>query len=88
MATADRQPLPCLLSVNIAFKETPFFKAPEYGPDISREHSLKGCIFIVMSIESDNNNSHSLASPDYLTSVQDEVFVFDLLFCNSTLNLK
>lgn len=62
MAKSDRQPPPSLISANIAFKETPFFKAPEDGPDISREHSLKGGIFIVMSIENDNNNSHSLAS--------------------------
>lgn len=42
--------------------------APEDGPDISREHSLKGDVFIVMSIESDNS-SHLLASPYYATLV-------------------
>lgn len=68
MAKADRQPPPCMFTANIAFKETPSFKAPEDGPDISREHSLKGGVFIVMSIESDNNSSRSLASPHCPTS--------------------
>lgn len=62
MAKADRQPPPCMFTDNIAFKETPSFKAPENGPDISREHSLKGAVFIVMSIESDNNSLHLPAS--------------------------
>lgn len=69
MAKTDRQPQPCMFSANIAFKETPSFKAPEDGPDISKEHSLKGGVFIVMSIESDNKNSHLLSSPYCLTSV-------------------
>ena len=62
MAKADRQPLPCMFTANIAFKETLSIKAPEHGPDISREHSLKDGVFIVMSIESDNG-WHLLASP-------------------------
>lgn len=84
MAKADRQPAPCMFTANIAFKETPSFKAPEDGPDISREHSLKGGVFIVKSIESDNNSSHLLASPFCPTLVQMEVFVFDLQYFSST----
>lgn len=57
------------------------FKAPEDGPDISREHSLKDGVFIMMSIESDNNSSHLLASPS-------EVFVFDLLYLTVTPDFK
>lgn len=68
-----------MFTANIAFKETPSFKAPEDGPDISREHSLKGGVFIVKSIESDNNSSHLLASPFHPTLAQIEEFVFDLL---------
>lgn len=62
MAEADRQLLPCMFTATFAFKEMPFFKAPEDGRDISREHSLKGGFFIVMSIESDNSSLHLLAS--------------------------
>lgn len=77
MAEADRQPPPCMFTANIAFKETPSFRAPEDGPDISREHSLKGAVFIVMPIESDNNSLHLPASPYYTTFEEMEVVFFD-----------
>lgn len=63
-----QKPPPCMFTAHIAFKETPSFKAPEDGLDISREHSLKGGIFIERSIESDS--AHSLAP----TLVRMEVF--------------
>lgn len=77
-----------MFTANIAFKETPSFKAPEDGPDISREHSLKGGVFIEMPIESDNNTSHLLASLYYPPLVQMEVFVFDLPYLTATPNLE
>ena len=68
MAEADRQPLPCMFTANIAFKRRCPSQAPEDGPDISRERSMKGGVFIVMSIENDNNGSRLPASalfPDF-----------------------
>lgn len=88
MEKADRQHPPCMFTANIAFKETLSFMAPEENYDILREHSLKRGVFIVMSIESDNNSSHLLASPFCLTLAQMEVFVFDLPYFTSTLELK
>lgn len=76
-----------MFTANIAFKETPSFRAPEDGPDILREHSLKGGVFIVMSIESDNNSSHLLGSPYYLTLMQMEVLVFDLPYFKPFMNI-
>lgn len=50
---------------------TAYFKAPEDGLDISREHSLKGAVFIVMSIESDNN----ILGPSYFFFFSDSIAV-------------
>lgn len=77
-----------MFTANIAFTETLSFTAPEENYDILREHSVKRSVFIVMSIESDNNRSHLLASPFCLTLAQTKVFVFDLPYFTSTPELK
>ncbi|KAG7519120.1 hypothetical protein JOB18_001677 [Solea senegalensis] len=76
---ADRQPLPRLFTANIAFKEMLSVKAPEHGPDIAKDPSLKDGVFIVTPTESDNS-WHLPAFPEHLTLAHTEVFVFDLLY--------